>query len=92
MSELTSFDISWRNGAYYVSVPNYHGGKVYTSDCVERLVKALELCAAAYSTPPGPVVQCSAEIGREFQRRMDVAGEALSRLQDAVGSSGDSGK
>lgn len=35
MSE--SFDITWRNGAYYVSIPNYQGGTVYTADYVEKL-------------------------------------------------------
>ncbi|MFB6449300.1 hypothetical protein [Bradyrhizobium tunisiense] len=32
-----SFDITWRDGAYYVSIPNYKGGKVYTGDLVEDI-------------------------------------------------------
>lgn len=41
-----SFEITWRGGAYYVSIPNYQGGTVYTADHVERLqrrVRVLEM-------------------------------------------------
>jgi hypothetical protein len=37
-----SFDITWRDGAYYISVPNYKGGKVYTSEYVDRLLAVLK--------------------------------------------------
>jgi predicted RNase H-like HicB family nuclease len=40
MAEQT-FDITWRDGAYYVSVPNYKGGKVYESEYVDRLLAVL---------------------------------------------------
>jgi hypothetical protein len=36
-----SFDITWRNGAYYVSIPNYKGGTVYTSEYVDGLLARL---------------------------------------------------
>ena len=39
MSEPESFDIIWRNGAYYVSIPNYQGGTVYTSERYESVSK-----------------------------------------------------
>lgn len=51
---------------------------------IKVLTKALELCAAPFSTSPGTVAQCQTEIGVEFQRRMDIAGEAL---RSAVGGS-----
>lgn len=31
------FEITWHKGAYYVSVPNYRGGVVYTSEYVSTL-------------------------------------------------------
>lgn len=31
------FDISWRNGRYFVSIPNYEGGTVYTAEFVNAL-------------------------------------------------------
>lgn len=40
-----SFDITWRNGAYYVSIPNYKGGKVYTSEYVDGLLARLAAAA-----------------------------------------------
>ena len=47
------------------------------------LVMALEKCAAPFSTQPGSVDQCQAEISAEFQRRMDVAGRALAPVKGA---------
>lgn len=32
-----SFEITWRDGAYYVSIPNYKGGKVYTGDIADEI-------------------------------------------------------
>jgi hypothetical protein len=36
------FHITWRNGAYYVSIPNYRGGEVVPASIADDLVKALE--------------------------------------------------
>lgn len=50
-SEPESFDITWRNGAYYVSVPNYQGGTVYTSEHIASLkarISELEANEKAY--------------------------------------------
>jgi hypothetical protein len=47
------------------------------------LVDALTKCAAPFSTSPGSVAQCQAEISAEFQRRMDIAVEALSAITQA---------
>jgi hypothetical protein len=55
------------NAAFIVKAVNNH----------DALVKALEQCAASFSTAPGSVAQCQSEIGAEFQRRMDIAGDAL---------------
>lgn len=32
-----SIDVTWHRGAYYVSVPNWNGGTVYTADHVAAL-------------------------------------------------------
>lgn len=37
-----SIDITWHDGAYYVSVPNWKGGTVYTSEYVDSLRAQLE--------------------------------------------------
>jgi len=37
MSVPDSIDITWHDGAYYVSVPNWQGGTVYTSEHVASL-------------------------------------------------------
>jgi len=42
--------------------------------------KALEECASSYATPPGTIASCSDHIAREFQRRMQVAADALACL------------
>jgi len=42
MAEPTSFDITWHHGAYYVSIPNYGGGTVYTAEHVDRLTRENE--------------------------------------------------
>ena len=31
------FEITWRGGAYRVSIPNYQGGEVYTAEYVDGL-------------------------------------------------------
>ena len=36
------FSITWKRGAYYVSIPNYQGGEVVRAEIVDALVKALE--------------------------------------------------
>jgi hypothetical protein len=36
-----TFDITWRDGAYYVSIPNYQGGTVYTKEYVDGLLRQL---------------------------------------------------
>lgn len=64
--------INWDADAAYI---------VKACNAFPDLVKALEECAAAYSTPPGSVVQCSHHIGVEFQRRMDIAGRALAAVK-----------
>jgi hypothetical protein len=43
------FSITWREGAYYVSVPEYDGGEVVTADEYDRLRAALEQIANANS-------------------------------------------
>jgi hypothetical protein len=43
----------------------------------ERFRKALEQLAAPYSTPPGTGRRCEAWVNAEFQRRMDLAYDAL---------------
>lgn len=48
----------------------------------ERLRAALSQCAAPFATRPGTVASCQAEIGAEFQRRMDIAGAALEYEQN----------
>jgi hypothetical protein len=45
------FRISWDGDAYYISIPNYHGGEVVPASIADDLVKALEECcnlAGAY--------------------------------------------
>jgi hypothetical protein len=51
---------------------------------VEELEKALRECGAEFSTNPGSVAQCQAEIGEEFQRRMDIANAVLQPKGAAV--------
>jgi hypothetical protein len=36
-----SIDITWHDGAYYVSVPEYKGGTVYTSEYVAGLIDTI---------------------------------------------------
>jgi hypothetical protein len=47
MAEPTSFEITWRDGAYYVSIPNYKGGTVYTAAEHDRLTRENEAQRAA---------------------------------------------
>lgn len=48
---------------------------------IDALVKALEQCAAPYSTTPGSVNECAAQVHHEFQRRLDLAHAALSQVR-----------
>jgi len=72
-SEPGSFDITWRNGAYYVSIPNYQGGTVYTSEHVALLkarAAAYEACRAnldCLSRGAVPVRDDGAERIRELE-------------------------
>ena len=36
------FHITWSDGRYFVSIPNYEGGFVVRSDIAERMAEALE--------------------------------------------------
>ncbi len=44
---------------------------------------ALEQCAADWSSRPGTVISAAAELNAEFQRRMQIAAEALERLNES---------
>lgn len=46
------FDITWRDGAYYVSIPNYKGGTVVDASAFNALVKALTLAEDILSRAP----------------------------------------
>jgi hypothetical protein len=35
------FTITWRDGAYYVSIPNYNGGEVVRAEIADELMIAL---------------------------------------------------
>jgi hypothetical protein len=35
------FDITWRNGAYYVSIHSYDGGTVVTADYHDKVIENL---------------------------------------------------
>jgi hypothetical protein len=35
------FNINWRNGAYYVSIPNYNGGEVVDAKYHDKVVARL---------------------------------------------------
>jgi hypothetical protein len=66
--ETETFDITWRNGAYYVSVPNYQGGTVYTSDHVAslkahivRMERALNWIVNSPSAHPANMVMVAEE-------------------------------
>jgi hypothetical protein len=52
MTEPSRFRISWDNGAYYVSIPNYQGGEVVPASIADDLVKALELAEDILSRAP----------------------------------------
>lgn len=87
MTEPTSFDITWRNGAYYVSVPNYQGGKVYTHEVVQQLVVALmqarariEYLGAACNDP------------RHFEANAETFLPHIDGVLRAVGQQPDRGK
>lgn len=48
------FRITWRDGAYFVSIPNYDGGEVVPVDIVERMAEALKECQSALATLTTP--------------------------------------
>lgn len=39
------FSISFENGRYFVSIPNYSGGEVVRSDIAEQMAEALRIIA-----------------------------------------------
>jgi hypothetical protein len=47
------------------------------ADEIERLTKALAECAAPFDTGPTTVGEAAVLVGKEFQRRMNIAGEAI---------------
>lgn len=47
------------------------------ADEIERLRVALARCAAPWDSGPSTVQQAAALLGEEFQRRMNIAGEAI---------------
>lgn len=47
------------------------------ADEIERLQAALRECAAPFDTGPTTIAQGAALVAKEFQRRMDIAGEAI---------------
>lgn len=49
------------------------------ADEIERLRFALAECAAEWSSPPGTVMTVAADVWTEFQRRAQIAHEALER-------------
>lgn len=44
---------------------------------IERLRAALRECAADYISPPCTIPQAAVYVGKEFNRRMHIAAEAL---------------
>jgi hypothetical protein len=73
--EPDSFDITWRNGAYYVSIPNYQGGTVYTSE----YVAFLKAKAAIYDA-------CSAKIDCLSRGAVPLRDDGAERIRDLEGA------
>jgi hypothetical protein len=79
-------EIVCRRPNHTLNGQNWQTDSAHIVKCVNAfpdLVMALEKCAAPFSTQPGSVYQCQAEISAEFQRRMDVAGRALAAAKGA---------
>jgi hypothetical protein len=74
------FKIMYRNGAYYVSIPEYQGGEVVDASIADALVKALERLASPLAFV---MSRCATE---EETARMKFAQAALDQLRDDVGS------
>lgn len=49
---------------------------------IERLRAALAICASPWSSSATSVMGAAAEVGREFQRRMNIAGHALNGVDE----------
>jgi hypothetical protein len=47
------------------------------ADEIERLRAALAHCAASFQAEPGTVMSTAGQVAREFQRRLQIAAEAL---------------
>lgn len=47
---------------------------------IARLRAALAECAADFKSRPGTMMSCANELGTEFQRRLNLAAEALAYL------------
>jgi hypothetical protein len=75
MSE--KFDITWRHGAYYVSIPKYTGGTVYTSEAYDRLTREHETLVKALEEIAG-------ESGKKYPSSIpiSVAKRALASLKE----------
>ena len=51
---------------------------------VRDMVKALEACAAPWDSGPTTVQGAAALLAKEFQRRMNIAGAALTKYRDTT--------
>lgn len=94
MTEPVKFDIIWRAGAYYVTIPNYKGGTVYTAEYVGLLVEAL----AGYDRFISVMHEMAGENGyksgialaqERCRKELDRIDSVMSRIKDAVGESRD---
>lgn len=47
------FHITWSDGRYFVSIPNYEGGFVVRADIAERMAEALERSLSWLTSYPG---------------------------------------
>jgi hypothetical protein len=72
------FHITWRNGAYYVSIPNYRGGEVVPASIADDLVKALEKIAAIENKEFGPDWE-------EIEEARKIATDALAAVKSPGG-------
>lgn len=46
------FRITYRGGAYFVSIPRYHGGEVVKAGVVDELVKAAQFARSVLAANP----------------------------------------
>ena len=90
MGDPRSFDITWRNGAYYVSVPNYKGGTVYTADVVAGLTHENEALKAVLLNPHPDQEPDNIRLHREKCDALDKAtrlereNEALWKVMESI--------